>query len=169
LQVSSQEISSIHHHAGARIRQALQSFKLKVTKTFSVRAKRNNATEDDNEATAHDGERCYQWDVIHAITKETLKQCFKHAVKARLKWPVTMSGYTRGSYHFVVMLRAYDPDSMIDIVKMERKCFHKVVDIVLSHPVLSTDAADGFVLQHSALDLQNTLVDEPGKVTGILN
>lgn len=47
--------------------------------------------------------------------------------------------------------------------------FHKVVDVILSHPVLSTDAADGFVLQHSALDLQNTLVDEPGKVMGILN
>jgi len=34
---------------------------------------------------------------------------------------------------------------------------------------LSPDPPDGFVLQHSDLDLQNILVDEVGNVTGILD
>jgi len=121
-QISSQEVSSTHHHTGAGIRPAFLNFKSKVAKKFKNRAKRKDATEDDKEATVDNkGDRRCQWDIVQAIPKDTPKQCFKYAVKARTEWPVIITDYTRGSYHFVVMLRAYNPDSMIDIVKMERK------------------------------------------------
>ncbi|KAF3041994.1 hypothetical protein E8E11_002249 [Didymella keratinophila] len=45
--------------------------------------------------------------------------------------------------------------------------FQKIVDIIFSHSALSPDPSDGFVFQHSDLDLQNILIDELGNVMGI--
>jgi hypothetical protein len=47
--------------------------------------------------------------------------------------------------------------------------FHKIIDIILSHPAFNPDPADGFVLQHDDFDLQNILVDSEGNVIGIIN
>jgi hypothetical protein len=116
-------VNSTHHQAGSGLRQAFQDLKSKVTKNFKNRAKQKIATEDDSETPAADkrkDRRC-QWNTIKAIPKDTLKQCFKYAVEARSRWPVSTTGYTRGFYHFVVMLRAFHPDSTSEIVKMEQK------------------------------------------------
>jgi hypothetical protein len=45
----------------------------------------------------------------------------------------------------------------------------KFFEIVASHPVFQSTAADTFALRHSDLDLQNIFIDDDGNVTGILD
>lgn len=60
-------------------------------------------------------------------------------------------------------------DDKLTYGQLQKLGMHKILDMVLAHPVFTSAPSDTFALRHSDLDTQNILVDDAGNITGILD